>query len=183
MAAVFSPRYGAITSIFDSQLTYSMADSTGTEYLFEIHPLNIEEQEIRKYELELNSNSWLIHYRADLLKPTEQTIEHALENGFIIKLYFNVDIYDNYGLKHRLEFDEKAEKYIFQCNPANKLIDAKLFQPFNNNLINFIKTTNDSQQIVLLLNNSARLVHSLLFTEILELKNKIKDLEDKVQSK
>lgn len=176
----FTPRYGAITSIVDSRTTYSMSDSTGTEYLFEFHQLNILEEDILDFEKKLSQNRWLIHYTTDFKPPTDEDIQNALEDGKLIKIYFAGTAYDNYGLKHSILFDEKSEKYIFNTNNYLITNDLKSLYPLNNEIIDYIKSSASTELLLTSLNNSLRILHTYLYNDISELKKTIKQLQDRI---
>jgi hypothetical protein len=179
--AEYTEKYGAITSIVDNATSHSVKDSTGTEFTFEIAPINISEEEINQVYISIgNSKVWFIHYTTSFKEPTEDDIKKALNDGLLIKIYKTCQILDNYGIMHNLEYDKIQNKYIIKINQQIKYNAARLLLPLSNQLIYRSKLTND---IGLLsgITNSDRIFLSDIFSEIDKLKEIIKVQEDRIK--
>jgi hypothetical protein len=177
----YTQNYGALSSISDPRKTLTTTDSTGTEFIFEVNQLDIQETEIREYEKTLGANRWLIWFNTILNVPSDTEISKALENGLIIKLSFKVTTYDNYGIRHMLRYNPSVNKYVFDITYYS-IENIKSIIPFDDSLIKFIKEGENITELkIQYLNNTIRLYNSYMYDIITELKNTNKRLEERIK--
>jgi hypothetical protein len=181
--AEFSPQYGAITSIIDNTTFYSMKDSDDIEFTFEVYPLYINENDIQKTIESIGQNNiWFICYTTKIIPPTSYQIKKAIENGILIKLSIYCEIFDNYGLVHRVSFDNEKEVYNIDINKylVNTIKDPEII-PFNDRLITIIKENKNNKHIIFGLSNNTRFLFATLFEQIDKQNRLITILEDKIK--
>lgn len=175
-------RYGAITSIIDNINSHSVKDSTGTDFTFEVAPINISEEEINEVYTSIgNSKVWFIHSTTSFKEPTENDIKKALDDGLLIKIYKTCQILDNYGFVHNLEYDKLKNKYTIKINQQIKyIVTNNLVLPLSNQLIYRCKQTKDIRHLNSI-TNPDRIFLSDIFGEIDKLKETIKVQEDRIK--
>lgn len=175
----FTRKYGAITSIIDDTRVYSMNDTDGTDFLFEVYPLNISEDEIN--ETLKDDNRWFIYYKTYITRPHSYLIKKAIDEGNIIKLSINCEVYDNYGILHNIFFDKEKEKY--RINTSYKLthLSMNTMTPFNDKLIELIKINPTPEIFIMGINNSIRYIFGLILDRLDKQNEIIKILDDKIK--
>ena len=170
--------YGAITEIVDNTTVYSMKDSTGMEFTFEVYPININENEINETLNGLGiDNLWLIGYKTSIVAPRNNEIQKAIEEGMILKLSMNCLIVDNYGIFHKLEFDNEQRKYKIKVNSIINIL-IKEVVPLSDFLIDFIKES-DNIKVAIISIGQGRQLYTKLFSKIKDLEDRVKLLEQK----
>ena len=145
-------KYGAISSIIDDRTTYTVKNVFETDFLFEVEPLKI----------------------------TENDIKYALEQGHIIKIYISCSLFDNYGIIHRVEYDRVQNKYIIKLNQQIKTASVQNGTPLSDELIDIIKTSNNLIQFAGITNYSKVLFTSLI-REIKLLKEIVKNQDERIK--
>jgi hypothetical protein len=166
---LFTPNYGELKSIIENTTVYSMKDSTGTEFMFEVYPVHITESDLKEYASQVGEGRWFICYASELIQPTQEDIDEALEKGLLIKLFYNIQLIDNYGIYHTIKFNKELEKYKFVKNLLVINTDSlNMVLPLNNFLIKHIK--NSSLKLKLRISNDMRFLSDVIFSEIVELK-------------
>jgi len=172
--------YGAITIIVDVRTFYSMIDSTGMDFTFEVYPLHITEEQINAVLRSLQMEKiWFIDYTISIIQPTEEEILQALNDGLLLKLSMSGFVIDNYGITHNIEFNKETESYtikisnslsIFKNNP-----DLTCLSDF---LIDFVKES-DNKRMALSSIGSGRRLYGKLFSKIKDLEDRVRLLEQK----
>lgn len=178
-----TPNYGAITEIIDERTSYTVKDSTDTEFIFEICPIHITSEEINKTLEDMNlTNIWFIDYKLDFKPPTESDIERALKEGIILKIYFTAAIIDNYGYLHSIQYNENEKKYniIFNKTIVYLLNNNNKLYPYSDDFIDIIKTVSTPKLFI-----GLPPIDKFLFGHILCELNKsnqiIKQLEERIK--
>ena len=172
---IYTPHYGAITQIIDNRTSFSMKDSSGTDFTFEVVPLNMNRDDI--IALSPSPTIWFIAYTTTILAPTNSQIQKALRDGLIITLSIKCTIYDNYGISHSIYYDTVTGLYKIEIN---KYIKNK---PLCDSLIKFIKNNDDFLPLInSLLFSFDSIVFGRLFSEIDRLNNIIEDQEDRLKT-
>ena len=174
-------KYGAISSIIDDTTTYTVKDVFEIDFLFEVEPLKITEDELNKFYKDNDIEyMWFITYNISITGPTENDIKYALEQGHIIKIYISCTLFDNYGVIHRIEYDKGQNKYIIKLNQQIKTTSIRNGTPLSNELIDIIKTSNNLIQFAGITNYSKVLFTSLI-KEINILKEIIKNQDERLK--
>jgi hypothetical protein len=174
-------KYGAISSIIDDRTTYTVKNVFETDFLFEVEPLKITENELNKfYEDNGIEYMWFITYNTSIVGPTENDIKYALEQGHIIKIYISCSLFDNYGIIHRVEYDRVQNKYIIKLNQQIKTASVQNGTPLSDELIDIIKTSNNLIQFAGITNYSKVLFTSLI-REIKLLKEIVKNQDERIK--
>lgn len=200
--AAFTKNYGALSSIQDNTNSYSMTDSKGNSYTFEVYPLNISPLEITNALNTIgNPNVWFVSYKTTITPPNEQQINKALSEGLLIVLSIKCTIFDNYGLQHSVLYNKDIGKYEISISRVAPLIGKKInVIPFSDKLISLVQDSSDPDSLVLGLDNSTRDIVNKLYGRIdeqqqiieaiqnnsgggstSELESQVKDLEMRVQ--
>lgn len=172
--------YGAITEIVDNRTSYSMRDSTGTDYTFEVYPLIIDQSQINQAITSLDiPNFWFIDYQVTIGKPSDTDIQKALNEGLLLKLSMNCFVIDNYGITHNVEFLKDTGEYILKIHNIIKIIRKnENVMALSDLLIDFIKES-DNKRLALSSIDPGRQLFAKLFDKIKDLENRIKVLEQK----
>jgi len=181
---VYTPNYGALTEIIDNRTSYSMKDSTGTEFTFEVIPLSITKSDIEYIQSQLpSSNVWFIDYTTTIVSPTNLEIETALRDGLIITLLIKCTIYDNYGVSHSIVFNKDKSKYIIEIHQNNtNLLSDKARKPLCDLLIKFVKNNKEFLPMANnLTHNFNRIIFTTLFSEISRLNNIIEKQDERLK--
>lgn len=183
--AEYTDRYGAITSIINDTTSKTVIDSTGTEFLFEVVPINITEEEINEvFSVNNITNVWFINYTTSVKTPTENDIKRALTDGLIITIYIECQIIDNYGILHIIEYDKIEKKYVIKINQQLKYIILNnipdLPMAFSNDLIDKCKS-NSNVKLFTAITPISRFLFSDLYYEVNKLKEIIKVQEDRIK--
>jgi hypothetical protein len=177
----FTPYYGVLTSITDNTTTYSMKDTDGTEFMFEVYPINISEDEIRQsFENVKKDNYWYILSLTSIEPPSSYLIKKAIDDGTIIKLSIKCEIFDNYGLIHTLIFDREEEKYKI-VNSNNISNNRNIFIPFNDNTISLIKSSPTPRLTLLGISHNLRFTFGNILERLYKSEETIKILEEKIK--
>lgn len=179
----YTPKYGAINSVIDNTTTYSIKDNTGTDFMFEVNPININEEQLSEILLSFgNENVWFIKAHSNIVPPKEYDIQKALEKGYIIKLSISCILIDNYGIVHQIEYDEKDNKYNVKPNNLIKMVKQMPdYFPLSDLLIDLIKESNNPRNILIGLSNYSKIVYTKTFTEIKLLQDELKSLSDRIK--
>lgn len=171
----YTPYYGALTQIVDNTTSYSTKDSTGTDFTFEVIPLNITESEINNALGKFtNKPVWFIRCKTELYPPDDKEINKALEDGVLIKLSMKCSVFDNYGFIHQIVFNKDASKYEIKMGNYYNHPQAVDIIPLSNRLIDFVKEIDNPKNILGFTNYS-----KLLFTKLL---NDVEDLKEIVKT-
>lgn len=172
--------YGAITKIIDNRVTYSMIDSTQTNFIFEVYPINIDQDEINKaIQSSGIPNFWFIAYNTDIIEPTKSDIDKAINEGLLIKLSIKCTIIDNFGVLHSLEFNNDTEKYKIKINNLIYIHNnSKRLIRLSDLLIDHIKESNNVE-INLYSFSSSYFLFGKLLDKIKYLEERVKILEEK----
>lgn len=168
---VYTTNYGAINEIAFSRPPYTYTDSTGTNFAFEVIPINISASEINQIKTtvypENTSRYWFISFDTKLIIPTDADINTALLQGSIITLTMSGIVIDNYGFKHLIEYDTTLNKYKINQSSLLRvkyIINYPEVQPLSNALIDCIKITGNPYQPLSSFNN----YYKTIFTRLLE---------------
>jgi hypothetical protein len=172
--------YGAITEIVDDRTFYSMIDSTGTEFTFEVYPLHITKDQINAVLTSLEmKNLWFIDYKISITEPTDEEILDVLNDGLLLKLSMSCFIIDNYGITHNVEFNKETESYTIKI--SNSLSFAKKnpdLTSLSDFLIDFVKES-DNKKMALSSFGTGRKLYGKLFSKIKDLEDRVRLLEQK----
>lgn len=174
----FTPNYGALNEIIDDTKIYSMKDSTGTEFTFEVYPVKISKEEINEV-LGQTKDIWFISFEKQIQGPTDNEIKKVLEQGLIIKLSMNVILIDNFGFIHRIEFDKTNEKYKIVLTKNSHMIQYLEHLQLSDSLIDIIKQSSSPKLLVQGLSIHSRIMFTNVFNKIKDLEEKLKILEQK----
>jgi hypothetical protein len=174
--------YGAINSIVDNTSSIYVKDSNGTEYLFEVNPLELKEDEIQKALQEVDKKIWFINYKTAVRQPTDREIQQALENGEILKASINGTIIDNYGTIHSIYLDKKENIYKIRINNLiNYLSKSPNFKPLSSEIIDFIQASEDPMAIARNFRESTTLIFEHFTKNINTLNETIKRILSTVE--
>lgn len=174
----FTPNYGALTEIVDNTASYSMKDSTDTDYTFEVYPLRITQNDINE-ALSKNAGVWFIAFQTNITPPFDTQIQKALQDGLLIKLSMNCILVDNFGFQHMVEFDRANEKYRIKFIQNYYHIKNIDFIQFSDIFIDLIKESSNPKMLVQGMSVSCRVLFTKIFKHIYDLEEKVKTLEQK----
>ncbi len=180
----YTSQYGALTEIIDSTTSYSMKDSSGTEFTFEVLPLNMTKSNIDDMTSLLPSSKvWFIAYTTTIVQPNNNEIEKALRDGLIITLSIKCTLFDNYGFPHFINFNKDKSRYEIEINKnIRNILNDPTRKPLCDSLIKFIKNNKDFIQISTnLVVPFNRIIFTALFSEIDKLNNIIEKQEERLK--
>lgn len=172
--------YGAITEIVDDRTFYSMMDSTGTDFTFEVYPLHITEMQINAVLKPLQmENLWFIDYKISITQPTDEEIQDIINEGLLLKLSMSCFVIDNYGITHNVEFNKETESYTIKIsNSVSFFKNNPDYSCLSDFLIDFVKESNN-KRIALSSIGTGRRLYGKLFSKIKDLEDRVRLLEQK----
>ena len=180
----YTENYGAINSIIDERKTLSVVDSNGIEFLFEVAPIILDQEKIKKtLEQVKDKNVTFIRYDTHLNRPSNTDIHHAVEEGKIIALRIDCSIIDNYGFIHKAIYNENNKEYNIQLNPVIKTLSSyPEINPLSDDLIDLIKSQEYPEKFLYQLSNTTKIIFNHFTSKNNELNTHLDNLTSIIQS-